>query len=339
MDDFRRYSRQMLFSPIGEEGQKKFSQSRALVVGMGALGTAIANHLVRAGFGHIRIVDRDYVEKSNLQRQMLFDEEDVAAALPKTVAAKSKLEKMNSAVEIEAITADVNAHNITEFIDSMDFVMDGTDNFSTRFLLNDACFKNKIPFVYGGAVSSRGMTALFVPDETPCLRCFIQGGEGTTGETCDTIGVISPIVDIIASYQVTEIMKYIAGDHDKLHRSLMTMDIWQNHSYTMKFSSPKKGCPTCQTHEYPSLKTGAKQEVTSLCGRETIQIQLEHHFDLKVWADKLEKTSKVKKTPFLLKAQLEEGERLVLFPDGRVLVQGTEDSGRAKALYARYIGM
>ncbi len=339
MDYFKRYSRQMLFSPIGEVGQKKFSQSRALIVGMGALGTAIANHLVRAGFGYIRIVDRDYVEKSNLQRQMLFDEEDVAAALPKTVAAKNKLTKMNSAVEIEAITADVNPSNITEFIDSMDFVMDGTDNFSTRFLLNDACFKNKIPFVYGGAVSSRGMTALFVPDETPCLRCFIQGGEGTTGETCDTIGVISPIVDIIASYQVTEIMKYIAGDHEKLHRSLLTMDIWQNHSYAMKFASPKKDCPTCQTNEYPSLKTGVMQDITSLCGRETIQIQLESHFDLKEWAEKLEKTTKVKKTPFLLKAQLEEGERLVLFPDGRVLVQGTEDSGRAKALYARYIGM
>ncbi|WP_273850765.1 ThiF family adenylyltransferase [Guptibacillus spartinae] len=339
MGDFKRYSRQMLFTPIGEEGQKNFSQSRALIVGMGALGTAIANHLVRAGFGYIRIVDRDYVEQSNLQRQMLFDEEDVASALPKTIAAKKKLEKMNSSVEIEAMVVDVNASNVSKLIEDVDFVMDGTDNFSTRFLLNDACFKYNIPFVYGGAVSSRGMTALFVPGETPCLRCFIQGGEGTTGETCDTIGVISPIVDIIASYQVTEIMKYIAGNREKLHRSLVTMDIWHNHNYAMKFSSPKKGCPTCQTNEYPSLKSGAKQDITSLCGRETIQIQLESHFDLKEWALKLEKTSKVKKTPFLLKAQLEEGEKLVLFPDGRVLIQGTEDRGRAKALYTRYIGM
>ena len=339
MDDLKRYSRQMLFSPIGEEGQNKFGQSCALIVGMGALGTAIANHLVRAGFGYIRIVDRDYVEKSNLQRQMLFDEIDVAEALPKTVAAKNKLEKMNSSVTIDAITADVNASNIVELLEGIDFVMDGTDNFSTRFLLNDACFKMKIPFVYGGAVSSRGMTALFVPDETPCLRCFIQSGEGTTGETCDTIGVISPIVDVIASYQVTEIMKYVAGTHDKLHRSLLTMDIWNNHSYTMKFSAPKTDCPTCQKNEFPALKSGAKQEVTSLCGRETIQIQLESQFDLKEWATKLEKTAKIKRTPFLLKAELEEGERLVLFPDGRVLIQGTEDSGRAKALYARYIGM
>ncbi|WP_347549605.1 ThiF family adenylyltransferase [Pseudalkalibacillus hwajinpoensis] len=339
MDELKRYSRQMLFTPIGEDGQKKFNQSKALVVGMGALGTAIANHLVRAGFGYVRIVDRDYVEKSNLQRQMLFDEEDVAAALPKTVAAKKKLEKMNSSVTIDAITTDVNASNIMDLLEGIDFVMDGTDNFSTRFLLNDACFKKKIPFVYGGAVSSRGMTALFVPDVTPCLRCFIQGGEQTSGETCDTIGVISPIVDVIASYQVTEIMKYVAGDHDKLHKSLLTMDIWNNHSYAMKFSSPKEGCTTCQKKEYPALQAGTRKDVTSLCGRETIQIQLESRFDLKEWAIKLQKTAEVKETPFLLKAQLEEGERLVIFPDGRVLVQGTEDSGRAKALYARYIGM
>ncbi|KMM37825.1 ThiF family adenylyltransferase [Guptibacillus hwajinpoensis] len=339
MGDFKRYSRQMLFSPIGEEGQNQFSQSSALIVGMGALGTAIANHLVRAGFGYVRIVDRDYVEQSNLQRQMLFDEEDVAASLPKTVAAKKKLEKMNSSVTIDAVTADVNAGNIMDLLDGIDFVMDGTDNFSTRFLLNDACFKENIPFVYGGAVSSRGMTALFVPEETPCLRCFIQSGEGSSGETCDTIGVISPIVDMIASYQVTEIMKYVSGAHDQLHRSLLTMDIWNNHRYAMKFSTPKEGCPTCQKREYPALQGGGRQEVTSLCGRETIQIHLEPQFDLQKWATKLEKTTTVKKTPFLLRVQLEEGERLVLFPDGRVLIQGTEDSGRAKALYARYIGM
>lgn len=339
MSQYQRYSRQMLFSQIGEEGQKKFGDTSILIVGMGALGTAIANHMVRAGIGKVRIVDRDYVEKSNLQRQMLFDEDDVEATLPKAVAAKRKLEKMNSEVTIEAITADVNASNILELMEEIDMVMDGTDNFSTRFLLNDAAFKQGIPYVYGGAVSSRGMTALFIPGETPCLRCFIQDAGGTTGETCDTIGVISPIVDIIASYQVTEAMKYIVGAYEKLNRCLLTVDIWNNHTYSMKYSSPKTDCPACQKKEFPALQHGAASEVASLCGRETIQINLEKAFDLKEWSLKLEKVAKVKKTPFLLKAELEEGERLVIFPDGRVLVQGTSDSGRAKALYSRYIGM
>lgn len=329
----------MLFSQIGEKGQKRFGEATILIVGMGALGTALANHMVRAGFGKVRIVDRDYVEKSNLQRQMLFDEEDVANALPKSIAAKKKLEKMNSDVTVESITADVNSTNIMELLDDVDMVMDGTDNFSTRFLLNDACFKKGIPYVYGGAVSSRGMTALFIPNETPCLRCFIQDTGQTTGETCDMIGVISPIVDIIASYQVTEAMKYFAGAHDKLSRCLLTHDIWNNHTYSMKFSSPKKDCPCCQKKEYPALVQGARNEITSLCGRETIQIKVEDSFDLNEWSKKLENTTKIRKTPFLLKAELEEGERLVIFPDGRVLVQGTEDSGRARAIYARYIGM
>ncbi|MCA0986037.1 ThiF family adenylyltransferase [Guptibacillus algicola] len=339
MSQYQRYSRQMLFSQIGEEGQKKFGDTSILIVGMGALGTAIANHMVRAGFGKVRIVDRDYVEKSNLQRQMLFDENDVEAALPKAVAAKNKLEKMNSEVTIEAITADVDASNIIELLDGIDMVMDGTDNFSTRFLLNDAAFKTGVPYVYGGAVSSRGMTALFIPGETPCLRCFIQGSDSTTGETCDTIGVISPIVDVIASYQVTEAMKYVVGAHDKLTRCLLTVDLWNNHTYSMKYSSPKADCKACQKKEYPALHHGATDNIASLCGRETIQIKIEKTFDLTEWSNKLENIAKVKKTPFLLKAELEEGERLVIFPDGRVLVQGTSDSGRAKALYSRYIGM
>ncbi|MEB1807628.1 MAG: ThiF family adenylyltransferase [Bacillaceae bacterium] len=336
MDVNERYSRQMLFSPIGEEGQRKLSQSRALIVGMGALGTVLANHLVRAGVGFVRVIDRDYVEKSNLQRQMLFTEKDVEEALPKAVAAEQKLSLINSDVKVEGIVSDVTLHNIEEFIEGMDIVLDGTDNFQTRFLLNDICFKKGIPFVYGGAVSSRGMSALFVPGETPCLRCFIKEGE-TGGQTCDMIGVISPVVDIVASYQVVEAMKYLVGAKEQ-RRSLITFDVWRNHTYELKFTSPEKDCPTCQQKKYPALEVG-KDEVTSLCGRETVQFHMRKTFDLNEWEARLSKVVAVQKTPFLLRAQLNEGEKIVLFTDGRALIQGTEDVVKAKAIYSKYIGL
>ncbi|KGA95488.1 thiamine biosynthesis protein ThiF [Alkalihalobacillus alcalophilus ATCC 27647 = CGMCC 1.3604] len=334
---FERYSRQMLFPGIGEEGQEKLNNARVLIVGVGALGTVLANHLVRAGVGFVRIVDRDYVEKSNLQRQMLFDEEDVKSALPKAVAAKQRLEKVNSAVEIEAIVTDVNVTNIEEMMESIDLVFDGTDNFSTRFLLNDSCFKKGIPFVYGGAVSARGMSALFIPEETPCLRCFIQPGDGN-GQTCDTIGVISPVVDIVSSFQVVEGLKYLVGQKDKLRNTLKTFDLWNNYDYEMKMTKKKETCPVCQHGEFPALEAQATDAVTTLCGRETVQIARNQRMDLAVWATRLEKAATVKKTPFLLQVQLIEGERLVIFPDGRILVQGTEDLIRAKSLYSKYIG-
>ncbi|WP_102345589.1 ThiF family adenylyltransferase [Bacillus sp. Marseille-P3661] len=337
MSDLIRYSRQMLFSPIGEKGQKKISSSSVLIVGMGALGTALANHLVRAGVGFIRLVDRDYVEKSNLQRQMLFDEDDVAAALPKAIAAENKLKKINSSIEIEAHVADASVHNINELLEGIDIVVDGTDNFQTRFLLNDACYKQGIPFVYGGAVSARGMSAIFIPEKTPCLRCFISSTD-QGGQTCDTIGVISPIVDIVASYQVTEVLKYLVGDAN-VRKSILTLDIWNNYRYELKFSSPREECPTCQKKEYPALRIAETELMTVLCGRETVQIQSQQRFDLSIWAERLDQVGKVQKTPFLLKVELPEGERFVLFPDGRTLVQGTEDMVRAKTLYSRYIGL
>jgi molybdopterin-synthase adenylyltransferase len=336
-NEYERYSRQMLFQPIGEEGQKKLAEKKVLIVGMGALGTAISNHLVRAGVGHVRFADRDYVEKSNLQRQMLFDEDDVQASLPKAVAAEQKLKRMNSAIKIEGIVTDVTLENIDELLEGMDLVIDGTDNFSTRFLMNDACFKKGIPFVYGGAVSSRGMSALFIPEETPCLRCFITDN-GSTTQTCDTIGVISPIVDIVASYQVVEVLKYFVDDSHQ-RKSLLTIDVWQNRTYEMKFNQPKKDCPTCQQKKYPALNYQAEDAVTSLCGRETVQIKVRNQLSLDEWEERLSKVAEVKRTPFLLRVELSEGERLVLFPDGRTLVQGTEDIVRAKSLYARYIGL
>ncbi|OIJ16746.1 thiamine biosynthesis protein ThiF [Anaerobacillus alkalilacustris] len=338
MDNNLRYSRQILFQPIGEEGQKILASKKVLIVGMGALGTVLANHLVRAGVGHVRFADRDYVEKSNLQRQMLFDEDDVLEALPKAVAAEKRLKKINSEVIVEGIVTDVTLKNIDDLMDSVDLVLDGTDNFQTRFLINDACYKVGVPFVYGGAVSSRGMSAIFIPGVTPCLRCFIGSGN-STGQTCDTIGVISPVVDIVASFQTIEALKYLTGNHDVQRKSLITFDVWKHHIYEMNFSKKKDTCPTCSLKEYPALQEANEQAVTSLCGRETVQINMGHRLDLDEWATKLSKVAEITKTPFLLRAQLTEGERLVLFPDGRTLVQGTEDIIRAKNLYARYIGV
>lgn len=331
-----RYSRQIRFAPIGVQGQQILFEKKVLVVGVGALGTVIANHLVRAGVGHVRIVDRDYVELSNLQRQMLFDEHDVEQSLPKAVAAERKLKAINSSVTVEGIVADVTAETLPNLINGVDLVLDGTDNFETRFLLNDMCFKEGIPFVYGGAVSARGMTSLFIPGKTPCLRCFINQGEGR-GETCDTVGVISPVVDIVASYQVVEALKYLLGDEKALRHSLRHFDVWNNVQMDIKFGKQKKNCPTCVEKKYPAL-TEAQSEVTTLCGRETVQIVRKERFNLQVWAEKLGEVATIKKTPFLLRAELEEGERLVLFPDGRVLVQGTEEIARARTLYSKYIG-
>lgn len=332
-----RYSRQILFKPIGIEGQETLADKSVLIVGVGALGTVTANHLVRAGIGLVRLADRDYVEKSNLQRQMLFDEEDVAEALPKAVAAENKLCKINSDVTVEAHVIDVSRQTIEDLMAGVDLVIDGTDNFETRFLLNDVCYKLGVPFVYGGAVSSRGMTAMFVPGETPCLRCFISNG-ANSGEMCDTVGVLSPVVDIVASYQSVEVLKYLAGA-EKRRNSLLTFDVWENRFYEIAYKKAKQGCPCCGTREYPALKDDGQDSVTSLCGRETIQIHLRSSFNLDTWGKHLEAVASVTQTPFLLRADLPEGERLVLFPDGRTLIQGTEEMTRAKSLYTRYIGM
>ncbi|SFD54248.1 adenylyltransferase and sulfurtransferase [Lentibacillus persicus] len=335
--DTARYSRQMLFQPIQESGQKALSTSSALVVGAGALGTVISNQLVRAGIGKIRLIDRDYVELSNLQRQIMFDETDVKDAMPKAVAAKNKLEKINSQVEIDAIIGNVTAENIDDLIKDVDVVLDGTDNFATRYLLNDACFKHQLPFSYGGVVSSRGMTAFFVPGKTPCLRCITKEGEGD-GQTCDTVGVIAPAVDIIASFEVTETLKYLTNNQDALRNTLKTIDMWYNRHYDMKLTAPKAGCPTCQKETFPALKKNAQNEETVLCGRDTVQIHRTSQLNLEKWESQLMKIGRVRRTPFLLKAAVDEGVDLVLFKDGRVLVQGTEDPVQARTLYDRYIG-
>lgn len=341
MDEHRqtRYSRQVLFKPIGSSGQEKLSLSKILIVGMGALGTVIANHMARAGVGHIKFIDRDFVEHSNLQRQTLFVESDAGEALPKAVAAERRLKAINSDIVIEGIIGDLTPQNIDEYARDADLILDGTDNFQTRFVINDYAFKVGIPYIYGGAVSSRGMQAAFVPGETPCLRCFIDDNGGA-GETCDTSGVIAPIIDIVASYQVTEALKLLTGNRDAVRNSLLTLDIWSGTQQAIRWTKPKQNCPTCQLKKYPALQQTEEEQITSLCGRETIQItaRTKQKWDLKKWQNKLGKVGHTELTPFLLRCKVDDLQ-LVLFPDGRVLVQGTEDVTQAKNVYAKYIGM
>ncbi|NGZ76512.1 ThiF family adenylyltransferase [Saccharibacillus alkalitolerans] len=336
-EERERYSRQMLFAPIGENGQRRLAERSVCIVGMGALGTVLANHMVRAGVGTVRMADRDYVESSNLQRQMLYDEEDAALALPKVEAAKRKLQKINSSVRLETSFADVAPGNIEDLLKGVDLVLDGTDNFQTRFLLNDACYSLGIPFVYGGAVGSRGMSAVFVPGETPCLRCFIPSAD-SGGETCDTVGVISPIVDIVASYQAAEALKLLVGDDASRRKTLLSLDVWHNRHHELKPVAPRPDCPCCGLKHYPALRR-EEETALSLCGRESVQIAGHAPFDLEVWRQRLEPAARsLKANPYLIRAEMPGGERLVLFEDGRVLVQGTDDPARARTIYARYIG-
>nr|WP_308636826.1 ThiF family adenylyltransferase [Paenibacillus silvisoli] len=332
-----RYSRQMLFPPIGRSGQQKIEAATVVIVGMGALGTVIANHMARAGVGTLRIIDRDYVERSNLQRQMLYDEDDARQARPKVVAAQRRLGLINGDVFVEGIISHVTAENAEELVDGADLVLDGTDNFQTRLLLNDVCFKRGIPFIYGGAVSSHGMTAVFLPGKTSCLRCLLGAGD-SGGDTCDTVGVISPIVDIIASLQAVEALKFIVGAEGAQRTGLLSLEIWQHQSMDLKLPPPRPDCPTCGLRQYPSLNAEAGGAAVTLCGRETVQISGKLPLDLERLAAKLAPSCDVQRNPYLLKAALPEGERLVLFADGRVLVQGTEDLARAQSLYDRYVG-
>lgn len=331
-----RYSRQVLFSPVGEEGQHKLVESTVLIVGAGATGSAVASQLARMGVGAIRIVDRDIIEMSNLHRQFLYTEKDVQQALPKAIAAMKRLKEMNSSINIEGKVLEVNEETVFPLLKDVDLVLDGTDNFTTRFLLNDACFKHGIPFLYGGAVASRGMSALFIPNKTPCMRCIFPEGVDK-GETCDTVGVIPPVVSMVASYQVTEALKYLTGNENALHHSLKTFDIWKNEQYDIAFHEADPECLTCQKNHYPSLKGNEHNEYITMCGRNTVQVQTSREFDLTEWHEELKMKCTTQLTPFLLKARVKEDILLVMFPDGRVLIQGTDDIPTAKHIFHEYI--
>ena len=332
-----KYSRQILFSPIGREGQERLLQSKVVVLGCGALGTAQANALVRAGVGTLRIVDRDFVEESNLQRQMLFDEADVRACLPKAVAAERKLSEINSEVRVEGIVADADSRNIEEFLEGFHVVLDATDNFETRYLLNDAAVKMGIPWTYGAVVASYATTMTILPGRTACLACVFPKAPRGMHETCDTVGVIGPAVSWAAAIQVTEALKILVGREAELHGSLLAYDLWSNRFQQVKLARDSQ-CRVCVAHEFAYLEQGGPTHI-SLCGRNSVQIhQTESRaLDLAALKTRLERFGPVRANEFLLQCFLDPFE-LTVFPDGRAIVKGTQDPAVARGIYARYIG-
>ncbi len=342
--DLDRYSRQMLVHGIGEEGQRRIRQGRVLLCGCGALGSAIADGLVRAGVGFLRLVDRDFVELSNLQRQVLFDEQDIADELPKAIAAARKLAKINSTVALDPLVADIDHTNILALTARVDLILDGMDNFETRFLINDAALETKLPWIYGGCVGSHGQVMPIFPGETGCLRCLIGDvpGPGMT-ETCDTAGVIGPAVTVVAALQVVAALKYLAGRRDLIPPTLTIVDVWDGTLRQMSVASlrERSDCPAC-VHGKREWLSGAKgSQTTVLCGRNAVQVSppVKHALALAELAAKLRGSGEVSQNAFLLRfTPAGTAAQLTIFPDGRAIIKGTDDVTVARSLYARYVG-
>ena len=335
-----RYSRQILFPEIGKAGQEKLLNSRVLLVGCGALGASHAEMLARAGVGTLRIVDRDFVEFTNLQRQTLFKEADAAERLPKAVAAKARIAEINSGIDVEAIIADVNHSNIESLIEGCDLVIDGTDNFQVRYLLNDACVKNSKTWIYGAAVSSYGTTMTIIPGETPCLRCiFEEMPDAGSSPTCDTAGVIMPIIASISAIQVAEAIKILVGDLDSLHRSIVQIDVWQNDWRKIKLAEPNPDCKTCGHRNFEFLDAESQEFSAVLCGRNAVQIAPPKpaELDLRSLAVKLSHLPDVKQNDYLVRFTAD-GHEITVFHDARAMIKGTDDVSVARTLYSRFVG-
>ncbi|MEO6656395.1 MAG: ThiF family adenylyltransferase [Pyrinomonadaceae bacterium] len=335
-----RYSRQILFLEIGKAGQERLTNSRILLVGCGALGAAHAEMLARAGVGKLRIVDRDFVEYTNLQRQTLFKESDAAERLPKAVAAKTRIAEINSEIEVEAIIADVNNSNIESLIEDCDLVLDGTDNFQVRYLLNDACIKHSKTWIYGAAVSSYGTTMTIIPGKTPCLRCiFDEMPDAGSSPTCDTAGVIMPIIATVSATQVAEALKILVGDTPSLHGSLMQFDVWANDRQRIKLGEPNPDCKTCGRRIFEFLDAETQEFSAVLCGRDAVQIAPPRptKLDLPQLAEKLRNLYDVKHNEYLVRF-VSGGNEITVFSDGRAIIKGTDDVSAARTLYAKYIG-
>jgi molybdopterin-synthase adenylyltransferase len=334
-----KYSRQVLFTGIGPEGQRRLLASRATVVGCGAIGAAAANLLVRAGIGAVKIIDRDFVEPSNLQRQTLFDESDARNALPKAVSAERKLRSINSEVETKGVVADLSPRNAKELLSDCDLILDGTDNFETRFLLNDFAVKSRIPWIYSAAVASYGLTMTIRPGLTPCLACLLESGNSSPSleETCDTIGVLGPIVNLIASWQVAEALKILAGRPEALHDRLLSCDVWTGHMQSVRVARNPE-CRVCAKREYTYLEGEVQPHIT-MCGRDSVQIhERSRALDLAALAERLRQVvEEVRQNDFLIRFRVAPYE-MTVFADGRAILKGTKDPAVARSLYARYLG-
>jgi adenylyltransferase/sulfurtransferase len=337
---FERYSRQVLFDGIGEAGQERLRAARVCIIGCGALGTAQAEALARAGVGTLRIVDRDFVEASNLQRQTMFTERDASERLPKAIACARHLAEINSEVKTESEILDVNHSNVERIVQGCDVVLDGTDNFATRYLINDACVKYGINWVYGAAVGSYGVTMTVRPRMSPCLRCvFEEAPPAASAPTCDTAGVIMPIISIVAAVQVSECLKLLTGQEEKLHNGLMQFDVWHNEWRRVNLTGPSPECPACGKGRFEMLEAEGMEMAATLCGRDAVQVSPRRpvQIDLPALAARLRAAGEVQSNPYLVRFRAGEYE-LTVFQDARAIIRGTDDVPTARSLYARFIG-
>jgi adenylyltransferase/sulfurtransferase len=332
-----RYSRQILFRGIGERGQEALLASHAAVVGCGALGSFHASALARAGVGRITIVDRDYVEPSNLQRQWLFEESDAAQFLPKARAAERRIALINSSVQAHGIVADLTPSNVEELLGEADLILDGTDNFDTRYLINDFAVSRGIPWLYGAAVGSYGLTMPVIPGRSACLRCVYPDPPSGIQPTCETAGVLNAIASVVASLQVADALKVLCGHAELVRARITTVDVWEGGIRQIDSPPRDPDCPTCGRHEFPYLEESRRGPV-SLCGRNAVQIhERERPLDLMELKTRLEPLGEVRANEFVLRFITPPYE-MTVFPDGRAIVKGTSDTGVARSLYARYLG-
>jgi len=334
-----RYSRQTLFHGIGEKGQRRLASGRVAIVGCGATGSALAGLLARAGVGKLRIIDRDYVEPSNLQRQSLFDEKDALDSLPKAIAAARKIASFNSEIAVEPEVHDLTPANIEGLLEGMDLILDGTDNFETRYLLNDYAVKQSIPWIYSAAVGSYGVTMNILPAKTACLGCIFPDSPRGIVETCETSGILNSAVNAVASIAVTEVLKLLVAGPDapQLRRTLLSFDLWTNEHGEISAAQPRPDCRACGTKDFIHLAGEGRAHLT-LCGRNSVQIH-EHQrpIDFAEMDRRLQPHGVVRHNDFVLKFWHDPYE-MTLFPDGRAIIKGTTDTAIARSLYARYVG-
>lgn len=344
VDEMQRYGKQIRFSAVGVEGQQRLALSRVVVIGCGALGTVSANLLVRAGIGFLTIVDRDFVELDNLQRQVLFDESDVG--LPKAIVARQKLRQVNSQIHVDGIVADVDFRNIEQLLHTpqrADAVIDATDNFDVRFLINDACNKHGLTWIYAGCLGAEGQVMTVIPGETACLNCLLLEGPPPAGSaaTCDTAGILSTIINVIAAIQVNEAIKWCSGNRQQMCRQLQVIDLWRNRWQTIDVSQlpGKVDCPTCRRREYRWLSGERGSQSTVLCGRNAVQVRQSDRVDvdLEALANRLAASGPVECNEYLLRLKVDDF-TLTVFSDGRAIIHGTDDLSLAKKLYAQYVG-
>ncbi len=331
-----RYSRQVLFQAIGAEGQNKLAQARVAVVGCGATGSAVASLLARSGVGALRIIDRDYVETSNLQRQSLFDEEDARESLPKAIAAARQIARFNSRIVVEPHVADLIPANADSLLGGCDLILDGTDNFETRYLINDYAVKNSVAWIYAAAVASYAVTMNILPGETACLACIFPEPPRGTVETCETAGILNSAVNLVASLAATEALKFLVGARAKMRRTLLSWDVWTNERAELAAMHPRSGCRAC-AGDFAHLAGEGRPHIT-MCGRNSVQIhERERPVDFAELSARLQPHGKVRHNEFVLKFWRDPYE-MTLFPDGRAIIKGTTDTAVARSLYARFVG-